>query len=170
MRAPFLLLAAFLFTAVLVGCNAPRRLSSTEPPALVVYQLPDYPMPGRDSDFPGGLLAAFWRDGRMIRSTGPKAVGKTYVEGVIMPPETEEFFRFLSTIAIVRAPQNVAIPVEAATQDITIRSEESTSHWTRVLPDTTSVWREVELRLFSLPLQHSHAVIESNAEDFIRKN
>src|SRR2546426_5761228 len=101
MRASFPLLAGVLFAPVFVGCRAPRQQASSEPPAIVIDQLPDYPMPGRDSDFPGGLVAAFWRDGRMIRCADPKSVGKSYVEGVAPLQQREEFLSFLSTAAIV---------------------------------------------------------------------
>ena len=169
MRTPFPFLAGVLFAAMLVGCSAPRQQTSSEPPALVIVQLPDYPMPGRDSDFPGGLVAAFWRDGRMILCTDPKSIGKSYVEGVVAPQQREELLSFLSTTAIVRAPKVEGIPLHAATQDITIRSDGSTSRWTRIVPDTESVWREVELRLFSLSFQHSLAVASSIAEGVIRE-
>ena len=51
-----------------------------------------------------------------------------------------------------------------ATQSITIRSGD-TSEWARILPDSESVWRDVESRLFDLPLQHSRAVDSSVAEN-----
>jgi len=42
--------------------------------------------------------------------------------------------------------------LHVATQSITIRGESRTSGWTRILPDTESVWGQVESRL------HSHAI------------
>lgn len=165
MKTTLQLLGGVLFTALLFGCGTPRQQSSSEAPAIVIDQLPDYPMPGRDSDFPGGLVAAFWRDGRMIRCTDPKSVGKSYVEGVVAPQQCEEFLIFLRETAIVRAPKIEGIPVHAATQDIRVRNDDITLRWTRILPDKESVWREVESRLFSLPLERSHVVNRAVAEN-----
>jgi len=118
-------------------------------------------MPDRGSVFPGGLVAALWRDGRMIRST---AVGKSYVEGIVAPQQREEFFSYITT-AVKRAPKIDGIPLHVATQSIVVRSDGRTSEWTRILPDTESVWREVELRLLRLPLEHSHAIDSGVAEN-----
>jgi hypothetical protein len=102
----------------------------------------------------------------MIRATSPKAVGKSYVEGIVAPQQREEFFSFLSA-AVVRAPKTDGIPLHVATQSITIRGG-GISEWTRILPDTESVWREVESRLFDFQLQHSHAVDSDAAESATR--
>jgi len=101
----------------------------------------------------------------MIRSTSPKAVGKSYIEGMVPSPQCDEFFRFLSN-STVRAPKIDGIPLHVATQSITIRSS-GTSEWIRILPDSESVWHEVELRVFHLPLQRSHAVSSGLAENVI---
>jgi hypothetical protein len=156
----------FVLLTFLLGCSAPHRQASSEPPAIVIGQMPDYPVLGHGSDFPGGLVAALWRDGRMIRSTAPATVGRSYVEGVVSPQQREEFFSFVSAAA-KRAPKVDAVPIHAATQSITIRSDGHTSKWTRILPDTESVWNEVESRLLSLPLEHRHAV-DSGVADNLR--
>ena len=158
MRTPSQL-ACFLLAAICFGCAStpteqPR--ASSDAPAIVIRQYPDYPIPGRDSEFPGGLVAALWHDGRVIRPATPNAVGKSYVEGAVGAQQREEFFRFLST-AVVRAPKTEGIPLHVATQSIKIRTD-GTSKWTRILPDTGSVWREVESRLFTFPMQNSHTV------------
>ena len=161
MRTSLPILTVFVLLTFLLGCSAPRRQASSEQPAIVIDQSPDYPMPDRGSVFPGGLVAALWRDGRMIRFT---AIGKSYVEGVVAPQQREEFFSYIST-AVKRAPKVDGIPLHVATQSIVIRSDGRTSEWTRILPDTESVWREVELRLLSLPLEHRHAVDSGVAEN-----
>ena len=164
MRTSLPILAVFGLVASLLGCSAPRHHVSSEPPAVVIDQMPDYPMPGRGSEFPGGLVAALWRDGRLIRATAPSAVGKSYVEGAVAPQQREEFFSFLGT-ATGRAPKIDGIPLHVATQSITIRSESRASEWTRILPDTESVWAEVQSRLLSLPLQDRHAIDSGVAEN-----
>ncbi len=103
-----------------------------------------------------------WRDGRMIRATAIPAVGKVYLEGRVGPQQREGFFRFLST-AVARAPKSVGIPLHAATQSITIR-DGANSEWIRILPDTESVWREIESRMFALPLLQAHAVTSDIAD------
>ena len=140
----------------------PHRQASFALPAIVIDQLPDYPC-RIVVQISGGLVAALWRDGRMIRSTSPRAVGKSYVEGTVASQQCDEFFSFLSA-ATLRAPKIDGIPLHVATQSITIRSGD-TSEWARILPDSESVWRDVESRLFDLPLQDSRAVDSSVAEN-----
>jgi hypothetical protein len=160
MRAPLFPFACVLLVGLLFGCTPekppPSALSGA--PAIIIRQYPDYPMPGRDSDFPGGLVAALWPDGRIVRPTDIHVVGKSYVEGVVSVGERKAFFTFLSTSAAVRIPEGGDIPLHAATESITVRLDGKTSRWTRLLPDTQSAWREVEARLMSLPLQDSHRV------------
>jgi hypothetical protein len=166
MRTSLPILTVFALLTSPLGCSAPHRQASSESPAIVIDQSPDYPMPDRGSVFPGGLVAALWRDGRMIRSTAPAAVGKSYVGGLVSPQQREEFFSYISA-AVKRAPKIDGIPLHVATQSITIRGDGRTSEWTRILPDTESVWREVESRLLSLPLEHRHAV-DSRVADNLR--
>lgn len=160
MRTSLPILAAFVLVTSLLGCRAPRHHTSSEPPAIVIGQMPDYPMPGRDSEFPGGLVAALWRDGCLVRAT---AVGTSYVEGVVPRHQLDQFFSFLGTAA-ARAPNVDGIPLHVATQSITVRSDGRTTEWTRILPDTDSVWSNVQSQLLSLPLQHSHVVDSAEAE------
>ena len=154
MRASSLILTVFFLVTLLLGCSTPHHQTASELPAIVIHQLPDYPMPGRDSDFPGGLVVAFWHDGRLVRAT---TIGKSYVEGVVPRHQRDQFFSFLSTAA-GRAPKIDDIPLHAATQSITIRSDGRMTEWARILPDTDSVWSEIQSQLLSLPLQHSHVV------------
>ncbi len=151
------ILAVLGVLTFLLGCSASHRQVSSATPAIVIDQSPDYPMPDHGSDFPGGLVAMLWRDGRMIRSTAPAAVGKSYVEGVVAPQQCEEFFSYVSVV-VKRAPKIDGIPLHVATQSIIIHGDGHTSEWLRILPDTKSVWREVELRMLSLPLTRSNAV------------
>lgn len=143
--------------------SPPHHQTDSESPAIVVYQYPDYPSLERGSEFPGGLVAAMWRDGRLIRATSANRVGESYIEGVITPPQRDELFRFL-TDSIEHAPKVDGIPLHFATQSITFRSENRTSKWIRILPDKESVWSQVESRLMSLPLQDSHVVDSKVAE------
>src|SRR5262245_42181812 len=121
-RTPSLQLACALLAATLLGCAGPRCAApqvkraeiSSDLPAIVIRQYPDYPAAGRGSQFPGGLVAALWRDGRMIRPASPDAVGKSYVEGAVRSDQREEFFTFLSGSQAVRAPEGGSAPIDAA--------------------------------------------------------
>ena len=169
MRASFPLLAGLSFAAILLGCDSPAQQASSEPPTIVVDQLPDYPVPGRDSDFPGGLVAAFWRDGRMIRCIDLKSIGKSYEGGIVPSKKRDKLLSFLRRTAIVRAPKVDGIPLHTATQTISVRIDGKTSRWTRILPDAESVWQDVESRLLSIPLQQSHSIEPVIAERIIRE-
>jgi hypothetical protein len=166
MRTSLPVVGVLLLATFLAGCKAPYRKSASGPPAIVIRQESGYPLPGRDSDFPEGLVAALWNDGRLVRSTSATAVGKSYIEGFITSQHREEFFSFLNT-SIGRAPRFEGITVDAASQSFLVRSEGRTSEWTRVLPDTNSILSVVEARLMSVPLKHSHAV-DSGLADTVR--
>lgn len=160
MRTPSQLFSLLLAT-MLVGCaSSPTQPSRafSDAPVVVIYQYSDYPTAGHGSKFPGGLVAALWRDGRMIRPASPDAVGKSYVGGVVSPAERGAFLAFLGSSPALRVPEGGGIPVDAASQSITVRRDATTSKWTRVLPDTQSAWREVEARLLGLPLEDAGAV------------
>ena len=161
MHTPLAQLACALLTTLLLGCATPRvdrDEVSSNAPAIVIRQYPDYPAAGHGSVFPGGLIAALWSDGRMVRATGSNTVGKFYVEGSVSSAERDAFFAFLSGSPAVRAPEGGGFPVDGAGQYITVRRDGRASTWVRLLPDAQSAWREVELRLLSLSLQGSHAV------------
>lgn len=161
MKTRFIPLAFAALTAFFSGCTSTSTVqsrTSPEAPVIVIRQYPDYPPPGRGSRFQGGLVAALWRDGRMVRPTSPESVGKSYVEGWVSSAQREEFFDFLSASPAVRAPEGGGFPVDAAGQSITIRRDGKVSRWTRGLPDTQSAWRDVQSRLQKLPLEAGRAV------------
>src|SRR4051794_22046338 len=83
-----------------IDCSAAD--TSNSPPTIVIRQYPDYPAAGRDSRFPGGLIGALWRDGRMIRPTGSNTIGKSYVEGLVSAADREKFFAFLRQSSALR--------------------------------------------------------------------
>ena len=156
MRASLPLPAGFVFVVLLSGCSAPHRQPSSEPPAIVISQAPDYPMPGHDSEFHGGLVIKFWRDGHMIRATRLDTVGKDYVEGFVPQASCNKFFASLGRSAAIHLPIGGGIPVDAACESITVRWDGKTSQWARPLPDKQSAWSEFELWLMSLPLSDCH--------------
>ena len=154
-------LVSLLLVGIVAGCasSPPERAGAlSEAPAIVIRQYADYPMPGRGSEFASGLVAALWRDGRMIRPASADAIGKSYVEGVVSPAQRDAFFAFLSGSAAVRAPEGGGIPVDGAAQSITVRRDGVAATWTRGLPDTQSAWREVVPRLLALPMHGSRPV------------
>ncbi len=153
---------AGVLSLMIFGCRslslaAPLPLSVA--PIIVIRQYPDYPLPGHDSAFPGGLIAVLWPDGRIIRpSSVSGTVGKSYVDGAVSPKERDAFIAFLNSSAAVGTATNSSVPVHTATQSITVRRNDTTSKWTRVLPDSQSAWREIESRLLSIPIQDSHTI------------
>lgn len=153
---------------VLVGCHAHRQQTATEPPVILIHQGADYPIPGRSSEFPCGLIAVFWLDGRIIRCTNSKSVGKAYIEGTVAPQHRDDFLSFLGS-AIDHAPTVKGIRMHGAAQSITIHRAKGDREWQRNLPDTVSVWGEVESRLLSLPLQNGHALDSDMAERLAQK-
>jgi hypothetical protein len=130
----------------------------SEASAIVISQAPDYPMPGHDSEFHGGLVVKLWRDGHMIRAARLDSVGRAYVEGFVEQAPREEFFASLGECAVMRLPEGGGVPVDAASETITIRQDGKTSRWARPLPDKQSAWCEFESRLMSLPLSDSQSI------------
>ena len=160
MHAPLLQFAALLLAGCLCGCdsNEPHHLASSEPPAIVISQAPNYPMPGHDSEFHGGLVIKFWRDGHMIRAAGLDTVGKSYIEGFVGQAPRDKFFASLGASAAMQLSEGGELVVDSASETITVRRDGKTSKWYRTLPDTQSAWREFELRLINLPLSNSRSL------------
>jgi hypothetical protein len=57
----------------------PLSLPPTGPPVVIITQTPEYPRPGQFVQYPRGLVAALWSDGRIVRCADPSMVGKSYV-------------------------------------------------------------------------------------------
>ena len=66
--------------------------TSNAPPVIVIRQHSDITFDTNGPRFPGGLIAALWSDGRMIRPAGSNTVGKSSVEGVVSAADRERFF------------------------------------------------------------------------------
>ena len=89
----------------------------------MISQAPDYPMPGHDSKFHGGLVIKFWRDGHMIRAAGLDTVGKSYVEGFVEQAPRDEFFASLGASAAMQFPEGGELVVDSASETITVRRD-----------------------------------------------
>src|SRR5437868_3719212 len=102
----------FLFVAMLAGCTSSQTdqpLAVLDAPIIVIRQYPDYPS-DNGAEFEGGLVAALWRDGRIIRPDHHDAIGKSYVEGVVSRPQSDAFFAFLDSSTAVRLTKDGGIP------------------------------------------------------------
>jgi len=160
MRTSLLKFAALLLAGFLFGCasSEPHHSASSEPPAIVISQAPDYPMPDSGSAFHGGLVVKLWRDGRIVRATRLDTVGRSYVSGFVKPASCDEFFASLGASAAMHLPEGGELVVDSASETITVRRDGKTSTWYRTLPDKQSAWREFESRLMDLPLFDSRSL------------
>ena len=160
MRVPWLQFAALLLAGFACGCvsSAPNHLATSEPPAICIYQIGDYPMPDYPSAFHFGVVVKLWQDGRMVRATRLDTVGKSYVQGFVKPSAREEFFTELGASAALQLPEGGELVVDSASETITVRRNGKTSKWYRNLPDKHSVWREFESRLMNLPLSDIRSI------------
>lgn len=119
----------FLLLAIAAGCassepEAARTLEDS--PAVFIRQYPDYPMLGRDSVFEGGLVAALWSDGRMIRPVSKDSIRDAYVEGVVSPTERKDALDAPATgPAIGLARRRVTLAGASATGHSDHRSRDS---------------------------------------------
>jgi hypothetical protein len=50
---------------------------------MVVFQQPDYPVPGQSFAYPGGVLFAVCSDGRAYRALSSASVGREAIAGSI---------------------------------------------------------------------------------------
>ena len=148
----------FAFLAVLSFRCVTAEISNSVP-TLVVRQYPDYPT-ARGSRFPGGLIAALWSDGRMIRPTGSNTVGKSYVEGMVSASDLDKFFGFFTNSVALRnqTADGEGIAFHAAYQVITVRRDGKRFRWMRPLPDRKAGFYKVEEGLWNLPLQAERPV------------
>lgn len=147
-------LLSWLLFALLtaLACAGFAAESTNAPPVMVVLQFPDYPG-AKGSHFPGGLIAALWSDGRLIRPTGSNTIGKAYVEGVVSAADREKFFAFLKESAALRnQPDRESIPLHEAYQTVTLYKDSKITRWRRPLPDRKAGFSELQERLWALPL------------------
>ena len=160
MRVTLSQFAVLLLAGFVCGCvsNEPNQLATSEPPAICIYQIGDYPMPDYPSVYHFGVVVKLWQDGRMVRATRLDTVGKFYVQGFVKPAAREEFFTKLGASAALQLPEGGDIAVDSASETITVRRNGRTSKWYRNLPDKHSAWREFESRLMSLPLSDIRSI------------
>ena len=164
MNRTFVISALIALICLDSGCVSGKTHSAARGNAIIIEQQPDYPVQGRGSRFPGGLVVALWGDGRIVRAVSRSTVGSRYVEGVVGLSEREEFFRFLGS-AVHHARRPDGIPIHAAAQVIAVLSESGRVEWARVLPDERSIWSEVEGRLWQMPVMEEHDVSNSLVEE-----
>ena len=157
MRTPLPHCVSVVLAVLAFQCIAADTSNSL--PTLVVRQSPDYPG-SRGSRFPGGLIAALWSDGRMIRPAGSNTIGKSYVEGVVSATDRDKFLAFLTNSAALRNQEVGAegIPLHEADQIVTLYRDGKKSRWRRPLPDRKAGFYELEERLWSLPMQTQRPV------------
>lgn len=136
-----------------LACAGFAAEKTNAPPVMVVLQFPDYPG-AKGSRFPGGLIAALWSDGRLIRPTASNTIGKAYVEGVVSAADREKFFAFLKESAALRnqPADGEAIPLHEAYQAVTLYKDGKITRWRRPLPDRKAGFSELQERLWALPL------------------
>ena len=126
---------------------------SPETPLIFIRQFPDYTTLGRE--FPGGLVAALWPDGRMIRPTTREAVGDSYEEGIVSSSDLQ---RFVALLDARKSYTAIGPIVDAASQVIRVRHDSKTWEWSRGLPDPSSPLAEIEQQLVQLPITSVHHV------------
>lgn len=130
------LFACLLVLACIGGCirTAGDSLSTVAGmPDFVVRQYPDYPSPGQTSRFPGGLVAAFWKGGRIVRPA-TNVGGDTYHMGMISPDEARSIIKGIEALRAEDVKDDKALPVDAASQTIAVHSDSLTSRFQRTLP------------------------------------
>lgn len=156
-------LSASLIVSSLLGCSGGHRADIPEEPAIIIRQLPDYPSPDRGFEFPGGLVAAFFADGRMVRATAADEVGRSYVEGMVNAPQCDVLLQSIRIVA-KRVTKSEGIVMHAASQYIRIRTMDGESEWTRTMPDRGSSWSNLQAQLFDVPLTDRHPLALAAAE------
>jgi hypothetical protein len=157
MRTPLSCLLGVAFAVGVLGSHAAETRNA--PPVIVIRQHSDLKFAGRGPQFPGGLIAALWSDGRMIRPAGSNTVGKSYVEGVVSAADREKFFAFLNESSALRNQEGgFEGTLHAAYQVVTVYREGKRSQWTRPLPDRKAGFYQIEERLWSLPIKGQRPV------------
>ena len=97
-----------------VGCaRASRQHDHADPPdasgpIVVFWQYPAYPLPGEEVR--GGLVAAAWKDGRVVR-VGEGGVGRQYLSGTLSPSDVERLHVLIARTARFLEEDNSAEPV-----------------------------------------------------------
>ncbi len=165
----FLVAVAVAFAALAVSSSyVVGEERGADKPLLVIWQQSEYPVPGQEFRVPSGLVAAIWRDGRVIRATTKKLVGQTYIEGRALPKQFEELLGLLTSSGTLGHPNDVALVPDSASRNITIRHEGKHHTWTHTLPDRDPLLNDIETRTWDLPLESITGVdaVKANLRQF----
>jgi hypothetical protein len=158
------------FAALLTGCGKssneapgatspssitlPGGTSIGKTPIVTITQTPEFPRPGQFVQYPRGLVAALWSDGRIVRCVDPLSVGKPslYVTGKVKDQDRDEFIAFLKSDEVMKAPKLPHLRLHSATLQTTIITDAGKEKWVAEVPNYKSIWVEVRKRLLNLPL------------------
>lgn len=152
--------------AVTPGGATSPSVAPSGSPIVVLTQTPEFPKPGQFVQYPRGLVAALWSDGRIVRCVDPTTVGsKSYVSGTVPKQDRDEFIAFLKSDEVMKAPKMPHLRFHSATLQTTIITESGKEKWVAEVPDDKSIWVEVRKRLLNLPLAEGKAAEESAVQD-----
>lgn len=120
------------------------------PPLFLMWHFPAYPAP--DSQVDAGLLAAVWRDGRVVRARSESDIGRVYVEGLLSEKQLAETRRFLAeNIPVLRREQADTVPDDAGFDTFYVRSDRDVEKWSFVrIQGTHRTIDQVRAHLLSL--------------------
>jgi hypothetical protein len=155
------------------GITLPGGTTIGKTPIVTITQTPEFPKPGQYVQYPRGLVAALWSDGRIVRCADPLSVGKStlYVTGKVKDHDRDEFIAFLKSDEVMKAPKLPHLRLHAATLQTTITTDKGKEKWVAEVPNAKSVWVEVRKRLLNLPLEGgSKAAGENEVQDASKEN
>jgi hypothetical protein len=149
------------------GATLPGGLPAKEVPIVTITQTPEFPKPGQFVQYPRGLVAALWKDGRIVRAVDPLSVGnpKSYVSGTVSQQDRDEFIAFLKSDEVMKAPKKPHLRLHSATLQTTILTDTGKEKWVAEVPNDKSIWVEVRKRMLNLPLKEGKAADESAVQD-----
>ena len=155
----------FLLSCMLIGgcVSKDDAIRANEPTLLYTLErMPGYP--GPDEPTVSGVVAKFWDDGLLLRSTNPDAPSNEYQLGMVHKDDLAQLLQEVDKIMVAEAESDSEIVVDAAFLVLTITHRQGRVVLAESFPlasDTTLV--RLRDRIFEIQLTNMRIVNDADA-------
>lgn len=145
-------------TVLLKRSRSPRlALSECDPdiPFLVVHRYPGYV--GPRSATGSGLIAAVWRNGRIVRASTEDDIGQVYMEGRLATEKLDGLVSYLNASGVMTEPEeDTLLVLDAASDHVYVHLPHRILHAAESLPrkGETAI-RDLEFVLLDMEIEEA---------------
>ena len=128
----------------------------TDRPFIIIHRYPAYTSP--NNQFNAGVIAAVWKDGRMIRIESEDTIGRKYVQGRLLPDQITTTIRFLVDGHLIEDAEDLIL-ADAASESVYVRLPDRIVERTESLPRSSdSLIGNLRSFLLAAPITNSRSL------------